>query len=163
MTVKSEQLQIRLTRAQKATLKRRAAAAGQTVSAYVLDRVLPPLEARFAGILEALREDADRRFALAELSDFLSSLAPVEFPEAVARADLENLSLFLRNYVAAMVEQAAKQKDVSPLSWVRDVPPLEEPYFGTDLESLRLHLLRAAPVPFKRRNIFVDAGVGDRV
>jgi len=26
-----------------------------------------------------------------------------------------------------------------------------------------LHLLRAAPVPFKRRNIFIDSSVGDRV
>jgi hypothetical protein len=46
---------------------------------------------------------------------------------------------------------------------VREVAPLEEPHFGAPLQSLRLHLLAASPVAFKRRNIFVDAAVGDRV
>jgi hypothetical protein len=62
-----------------------------------------------------------------------------------------------------MVEQAAHQQDVVPPAWVRDVEPLDEPHFAVPLSSLRLHLLRAAPVPFKRRNIFVDSAVGDRV
>jgi hypothetical protein len=43
------------------------------------------------------------------------------------------------------------------------VPPLDEPHFATPLRGLRLHLLRASPVAFKRRNIFVDSSVGDRV
>jgi hypothetical protein len=46
---------------------------------------------------------------------------------------------------------------------VRDVVPLTEPYFPTPLKSLREHLLIAAPIPFKRRNIFVDASIGQRV
>lgn len=163
MPVKSEQLQIRVTPRQKAALKRLASAAGQSLSAYVLSRALPAERARLAGILDALRAGADRRFALAELNDLLSSLSPARFPEAVAGADLCDLSPYVRNYVAAMIEQAAHQKDVPPPEWARDVPPLEEPHFATDLTSLRLHLLREAPVPFKRRNIFVDAGVGARV
>lgn len=163
MTVKSEQLQIRITPAQKAALKRRAGAAGQDMSAYVLARALPAHAARFSEILSKLRDEGERRFVLAELNDFLSSLARVQFPEAVAHADLEGLSLFLRNYVAAMVEQAAGQKGVAPPAWARDVPALEQPHFATPLKGLRLHLLRASPVAFRRRNIFVDAGVGARV
>jgi hypothetical protein len=62
-----------------------------------------------------------------------------------------------------MVEQASQQRDVPPPAWSRDVPPLEEPYFATPLRSLRLHLLRQAPVLFKRRNLFVDSAVGARV
>jgi hypothetical protein len=46
---------------------------------------------------------------------------------------------------------------------VREVPPLEEPHFATTLEGLRLHLLQVSPVPFKRRNIFIDSSLGDRV
>lgn len=163
MPTKSEQLQIRVTPGQKATLKRLASAAGQDVSAYVLSRALPADQARFSSMVDALREGADRRFALAELNDFLSWLAPVQFPGAVARAELGGLSPLVRNYVAAMVEQAAKQKGLAPPPWVRDIPPLEEPHFATDLKGVRLHLLRSSPVPFKRRNIFVDAGVGARV
>jgi hypothetical protein len=62
-----------------------------------------------------------------------------------------------------MVEQAAHRKRVGPPAWVREIPPLEEPHFVPPLEGLRLHLLQASPVPFKRRNIFIDSSVGDRV
>ncbi len=77
--------------------------------------------------------------------------------------DLRGLSPYLRNYVAAMVELAAHQRGVAPPVWVRQVPPLEEPHFATSLPGLRLTLLRASPVPFKRRNIFIDSSLGDRV
>jgi hypothetical protein len=70
---------------------------------------------------------------------------------------------YLRNYVAATVELAAHQRDVPPPSWVLDVEPLETPHFATPMAGLRLYLLRAAPVPFKRRNIFIDSSIGDRV
>lgn len=62
-----------------------------------------------------------------------------------------------------MVEQAAHKKSLAPPDWVRDIEPLSVPWFATPLSSLRMHLLRAAPVPFKRRNLFVDAAVGGRV
>jgi hypothetical protein len=163
MTTKSQQLQVRLTPEQKAALKRHARRAGLDVSSYVLSRALPASRSRFHGILRGLREEESPRFALAELNDFLHDLASAEFLEAVADAELEGLSVFLRNYVAAMVEQAANQKDLAPPSWVRSVEPLEGPYFAVPWRSLRLHLLRAAPIAFKRRNIFVDSAVGDRV
>ena len=78
-------------------------------------------------------------------------------------ADLRDLPAWLRNYVAAMVEQAAEQKHLAPPAWVREVTPLDEPHFATPLRGLRLHLLAASPAAFKRRNIFVDAGIGARV
>ena len=100
-----------------------------------------------------------------ELADLLSGLTRAQLPDAVAVAPpkMRDLSPLLQNYVAAMVEQAAHQRAVPPPSWGRDVRPLEAPHFATPLRSLRLHLLRAAPAPFKRRNIFVDSGVGARV
>ena len=67
MTATSEQLQIRVTARQKATLKRLAAAAGQDVSAYVLSRALPEKRLEFASLLRSLEDEADRRYALAEL------------------------------------------------------------------------------------------------
>jgi hypothetical protein len=163
MTGKSQQLQIRVTPRQKAALKQLARAAGMDVSAYVLSRALPPARIKFAAILARLGDGEEGRYALAELNDFLTALAPAELPEAVANADLRERSPFLRNYVAAMVEQASHQKRVPPPSWTAEVEPLELPYFATPLKSLRPHLLRASPVPFKRRNIFIDSTVGDRV
>jgi uncharacterized protein (DUF1778 family) len=160
---KSQQLQIRVTPQQKAALKRRAERAGQDVSRYVLERALPSAAIRFEEILRALREERSHRFALAELSDLLAALASTELAEAVGDADLAELSPFLRSYVAAMVEVAARREGVEPPAWTADVGGVDEPYFAADLPGLRLHLLRSSPVPFKRRNLFVDATVGDRV
>lgn len=160
---KTAQLQIRVTPGQKARLKALAAAAGQDVSAYVLDRALPPMAERFGGIVRRLARGEDHRYLLAELHDFLAALAPAEFGPALAAGIGGRLSAQLRNYVAAMVEHAAARKGVRPPSWVRDVPPLEDPHFAAPLRGLRLHLLGATPVAFKRRNIFADAVVGDRV
>lgn len=163
MASKSQQLQIRVTPAQKEALKRLAHRAGQDVSSYVLSRVLPPARGRVRALVHALRHDEAPRFALAELNDVLTELAPAALPGAVADIDLEGLEPLLQNYVAAMVEQASQQKGVTPPAWVRDVEPLEEPYFAVPFRRLRPHLLRAAPVAYKRRNIFVDSTLGDRV
>jgi len=163
MATRSAHLQIRVTSAEKETLKRLAQSAGQDLSGYVLARALPPYRLRFEEILRSFGEEEDHRFALAELNDFLTALAPVEFPQAVEHADIAPLTPFLKNYVAAMVEQAAHLKSVTPPPWTRRVAPLESPYFATALGSLRLHLLGASPVPFKRRNIFVDSSLGARV
>jgi uncharacterized protein (DUF1778 family) len=163
MASKSQHLQIRVTPREKATVKRLAAAAGQDVSAYVLARALPPASRRFEELLTLLGEGEDHRYVLAELNDLLLALAPAELREGVAHADLARLSPFLQNYVAAMVEQACDQRGVAAPTWTRRIVPLDTPYFAAPLKSLRLHLLRAAPVPFKRRNLFVDAAVGARV
>lgn len=163
MAAKSQYLQIRVTRRQKAALKRLAAAAGQDVSSYVLSRALPSSRLQFEELVARLGEGADHRFVLAELNDLLSTLAPAELSEAVAQADFARLSQFLRNYLAAMVEQACHRAHLPPPPWTARVEPLEAPWFAAPLERLRAHLLRASPVPFKRRNLFVDAAVGDRV
>ncbi|MGQ0643124.1 MAG: plasmid mobilization protein [Gemmatimonadaceae bacterium] len=163
MPAKTQQLQIRVTPRQKAALKRHAAAAGLDVSSYVLSRALPDEASRFADLLRQLTHEPQRKYALAELNDLLSATPPATFGEAVAHADLDSLAPYLRNYVAAMVEQAAELKHVAPPAWVQDVAPLDCPHFATSLVGLRMHLLRSAPVPFKRRNIFVDSAVGARV
>ena len=163
MATKTGQLQIRVTSKQKSAIKRLARRAGQSVSSYVLSRALPEGRVRFGEILAALREDNERRFALAELNDFLSGLGPSEFRDAVADAEIEELTPLLANYVAAMIEQAAYRLGVDPPDWTADVEPLDKPHFAVPIRRLRPLLLRTAPVAFKRRNIFVDSSVGDRV
>ncbi|MFN2324873.1 MAG: hypothetical protein ABR551_03225 [Gemmatimonadales bacterium] len=162
MATKSQHLQIRVTPGQKAALQRQAAAAGHDLSSYVLARLVPPRHNRFAELLAALAA-GEPRFVLAELNDFLTDCPPMLFQDAVAEASLALLGPYLQNYVSAMVEQAAALKGVSPPAWTRTVAPLPSPHFVTPMASLRLHLLRASPVPFKRRNIFVDSGIGARV
>lgn len=162
MPAKTEQLQIRLSAQEKALLRRRAAAAGQDISAYVLSRALPPASVLFAELMASLGTD-DLSYALAGLNDLLSGLAATEFTEAVGSAELTGLSAFAANYAAALVEHAAGQKGVRPPAWTRQVMPLEQPWFAAQLPTLRLHLLRKGLVAFKRRNLFVDASIGARV
>jgi hypothetical protein len=162
MAHESRHLRIRVTQPDKATLEH-LAAAGQDVSSDLLARVLPPGQHRFEELLAILGSDADHRYTLAELNDLLTSLAPADLREAVAHAEFERLSPFLQNYVAAMVEQACYRHEVAAPEWTARIPSLETPYFAAPLKSLRLHLLRASPVPFKRRNLFVDASIGGRV
>lgn len=164
---KSEQLQIRVTASEKATLKRLARQAGRDVSTYVLARALPSHRLRFQALIHDLADEGERRYALAELSDLLARLTRSELSDtldgAPAPAPVLELAPYWRNYVAAMVEQAAHRKNVPAPRWLSDIEPLTEPHFGTPLLSLRPYLMRVAPVPFRRRNIFVDSSVGDRV
>jgi hypothetical protein len=163
MSRKTSHLQIRVSPEQKRALQRRAQQAGQGLSAFVLSRVLPETGLRFEQLVEALRQGEEPGFALAEINDLLTAAPAGEMTTALSAADLTGLSPYLQNYLAAMVELAAHRKGVPPPPWVRRIEPLEMPHFATPLKSLRPYLLRAAPVPFKRRNIFVDASVGDRV
>lgn len=160
--MKSEQLQIRLTPAQKAALRRLARRAGQDVSQYVLAKLLPDASRRFGDILGRLAEETDERYALADLNDLLAGLAADELGSLPGEG-LGRLPPATRCRVAAMVEQACVRAGAEPPAWTPDEPPLDAPAFAVPLRSLRLHLLKSSPVAFRRRNIFVDASVGDRV
>jgi uncharacterized protein (DUF1778 family) len=162
VATKREHLQIRVTADQKSALQARAHAVGMDMSAYVLDRALPSRPQRARDLVAAMRT-GDHRYALAEFNDLLTGCPAVEFEEMAREAAPMALDLYLQNYVAALVEQAAALKYVPPPAWTTRVPPLEAPHFVTPLRSLRLHLLRSAPVPFKRRNLFVDSAIGARV
>ena len=160
--MKTAHVQIRLTPAEKALLLRRARAAGQSLSAFVLDRALPRAGLAFEGILGALRRERDRVHALAALHDLLEGLGPDEFAEALPEPDLSTLPPVVRNQVAAMIEHAAAGKGIRPPSWTAGVAPLESPWFAAPLRGLRAHLLRSSPAAFRGRNLFVDAAAGDR-
>lgn len=160
---KTEQLQIRVTATEKAALKRLARRAGQDMSSYVLSRALPKPRLRFQELVKAVAHDHERRYALAELNDLLTGLTSGELADAIGEAPSLPRSPYWSNYVAAMVGQAAHQKHIPAPKWLAEIEPLPEPRFAAPLASLRLHLLRVSPVPFRRRNIFVDSAVGDRV
>jgi hypothetical protein len=159
---KSTQLQIRVSPAQKAAIERAARRAGLDMSAYVLCTLLPAASAEFCVRVAACRDPAGSRFALAELNEFLTRMPPGELVQAVAaRPDVE-LTEFLSNYVAAMVEMACARAGVAPPVWTRSIKPLATPFFGSTLKSLRMHLLTHSPVPFRRRNIFIDSSIGSQ-
>lgn len=161
-TAKCTYLQIRVSPAQKAAIRRAARSAGMDMSAYVLARVLPAQAGRFQELTAACREPGGERFALAELNSWLSGLSAGELRDAVAAAP-DALTPYLDNYIAAMVEYVCAQRAIAPPKWTSAIAPLAEPAFGSTLSGLRLYLLSRSPPPFRRRNIFIDATVGARV
>lgn len=160
---KKAQLQIRVTKAEKAAIHRAAMHAGMDMSAYVLSRVLSVPSVRFQECVAGCASEASSRFALAELNSLLSELTPGEMSDAVATPPSVALTPFLANYVAAIVEYGCARCSVTAPGWTRSVAPLEEPAFGTTLQSLRLHLLTHSPPPFRLRNIFIDSSLGQRI
>ncbi len=162
-TPKSAQLQIRVSPAEKAAILRAARRAGMDMSAYVLDRLLPPAATRFQELTAACAEADGARFALAELNSFLAGLGAGELRDAVESRPPVGLSAMHANYIAAMVEYACAHHGIAPPRWASAIAPLVEPTFGSELASLRLYLLTHSPPPFRRRNIFIDASLGARV
>lgn len=160
---KTSQLQIRVSAADKIAIQRAARSAGMDMSAYVLERVLGVHDRRVAALMQQLKRDSTRRFALAELHDILASLTAGELVRAVASPPPAQLPAETANYVAAMIEYTCAQRGVDAPVWTRSIAPLVTPMFGSQLQSLRLHLLSKSPPPFRRRNIFIDTSIGGRV
>jgi hypothetical protein len=161
---KLSQLQIRVSEEEKAAIRQAAERAGMDMSSYVLGRVMSIPAKEFHEILKALASGRSQSsFALADLNSLLSKLGPTELAPAIAMRPEVELTAFLANYVAAMVESACAKRGISVPAWTRKVAPLNEPVFGSGLKRLRLHLLTHAPAAFRRRNIFIDSSLGDRV
>jgi mobilization protein NikA len=160
---KSEQLQIRLSRQEKAAIQRAAARAGMDMSGYVLSRVLSAPAAQFRACVEQGVRAQSPRFALAELNSLLAAFSAGELREAIAVPPPPGLTPFVLNYITAMVEYACARRSVALPGWTRAVTPLPDPVFGTALQSLRLHMLTHSPPPFRARNIFIEATVGERI
>jgi hypothetical protein len=160
---KTAQMQIRVSANEKTAIQRAAARAGMDMSAYVLARVLSVPAAQFQDCVRDCADSESPRFALAELNSLLSDLTAGELRDAIATPPPSGLSPFLRNYIAAMVEYACARRAVAVPEWTRSIAPLAEPVYGSELLSLRLYLLTHSPPPFRVRNIFIDATVGNRV
>lgn len=160
---KTQQLQIRVSRAQKLAIQRQAERAGMTMSEWMLQAALPTPQRVFQGLVEALATSERKSLVFADLLDALDAMTPEELATAVSEPPAVPLDRYWLNYLAATVELAASRKGVRPASWTREVAPLDEPVFGSSLTSLRMHLLVRSPPAFARRNIFIDASVGDRV
>ncbi len=126
-------------------------------------RVRPDEAARFQALADTLTDVAHRRFRLAEMADFLRALANEAFRRAVREAPRTPLDAATLNHLAGAIELAAERRRQEPPRWTAEVPPAAAPSFGSELASVRLHLLTRAPVALRRRNLFVDASFDERV
>ena len=161
---KTHQLQIRVSAEDKALIRARAARAGMDVSKWVLLQALPPVERKFQALCGELASRPDAlSFTFAEFQDWFPRLTGSEFMRAVRYPPDVRLPSFEANYLAAMVEHASAIKAVIPPRWTATVEVLDSPWFASSLKSLRLYLLTHSPPPFRRRNLFIDSSVGQRV
>ena len=112
------------------------------------------------GQLAQLAPPEKPTYILAELNDLLTAIRAEEVEQLEAPSITDP---YLANYVAAMVDLAAHRRGVHPPDWTPTIEPFAEPRFAVPWMSLRAHLLTASPVPFRRRNIFIDSSLGDRV
>lgn len=160
---KTGQLQIRVTRTQKTAIRLAAKRAGLDMSSYVLARVLPAARDEFQSLVAESTAPGSRSFGFAELTSFLQRLTGAELGLAVADRPSASVDECTANYVAALVETACDRRGIPVPGWVASIAPLDEPFFGSRLETLRLHLLTRSPPAFRARNIFIDSTVGDRV
>lgn len=161
--VRTSHLQIRVTPAEKAEIERAARRAGVGMSAYVLGRVLPERSVQWRDLLRELVRSDGAPIAFGALSTWLAGLAASELRQAVEAPPPPGLSDYQTNTVAAMVDHVCGTRGVETPAWTRAVRPLRQPVFGSDLKSLRLHLLTNSPAAFRRRNLFVDTVVGGQV
>ncbi len=161
--VKTEQLQIRVSAHEKKCIQQAAKRANMNMSDWVLKKVLPDQQARFQTLVALLNDSENRRFALASLNDLFTAATANEFSLLVTEPSRLKLDALNANYLAAMIELAATKKKVESPRWILAIKPLESPYFSVDLKSLRIHLLTHSPAPFRKRNIFIDSTLGDRV
>ena len=160
---KQEQLQIRLTHAQKVMLMRAANGANMSLSEWVLCKALPMNLQRFHRLIAMLAHAEKPAYILAEIHDVLQE-SSLELFETITECPwFASLTPYLENYLAAMIEYTAHKHGVPAPLWLKKIDPLKTPVFASELMSLRLHLLLHSPPPYRNRNIFIDAPIGKRV
>ncbi len=162
-TPKTRQFQIRVSPAQKRAIEQQARKAGLNMSEWVMNKLFPSYQVIFQNLVAELAASDQPSYVFAELLEVLDPLSADEYESAVSELPKVQLDPYWQNYLAATVEQAAAAKHAKVPSWTRDIAPLNKPFFGSSLKSLRLHLLMNSPAPFAQRNIFIDASVGGRV
>ncbi len=162
-TTKTEQLQIRVSREEKARIKQSAKRANLPMSDWVLSKLIPSHQQYFQALVKELCTDDGTRYTLSSLNDFLTPLSDGELLSAVSEEPVSLPNQYRSNYLAATIEYACHKNDIEPPEWVNKIDPLDKPVFASELKSLKLHLLIHSPPPFRRRNIFIDASLGDRI
>ena len=65
------------------------------------------------------------------------------------------LSMRMEVLIASTVEALCEELGMTVPNWCSAVPPLERPWFVSDIEDLKAIALIECPTPFRKRNIFV--------
>ncbi len=112
-----------------------------------------------------MKEMIKFRYALAEFLDKFYSSSNSERVKMVSKNPFpEFKDKRIQAYIAATVEELCYRYNLEIPEWVNDKKYfLKEPFFLTEIESIKPFLLVESPLSFKRRNIFVSSNVLVRV
>lgn len=160
---KNQQIQLRISVKEKGMIKQAALRAGMTMSEWILAKVLPAKQQHYQELIRKIATAREQSYVFAELNDLLNASSVKELASILATPFVTELNSYQQNYLAAMLEVVAHKRSLKVPLWLSEIPGLDGPVFGTRLNSLRMYLLLRAPPPFRRRNIFIDSTIGDRV
>ncbi|MBP9837399.1 MAG: DUF1778 domain-containing protein [Proteobacteria bacterium] len=160
---KTSQLQIRVSPEEKKLIAHAAKREGQDISTWVLKKLINNNQGVFFELVVKLASAKEPRYVLSELNDFINKLSAKECQIIFNTKPDVKLSTYLGNYLAAMIEQAATKKGFSVPSWLEEIEVLKKVHFETNLISIRPYLLINSPIAFRKRGIFLDSTIGDRV
>lgn len=160
---KTSQLQIRVSPQEKELIAKAAKREGQDISTWVLKKIINNNQEIFFELVKKLVSANEYHYVLSELNDFISNLSAKECHVVFKVKPDIKLSAYLSNYLAAMIEQAATKKGFSIPHWLEEIEVLQEAHFETSLVSLRPYLLINTPISFRKRGIFLDSTIGDRI
>ena len=160
---KTDYIQIRINKKEKAKFVKLAELDNMSLSNWILNKLkidISPVEIKI--IYGQIAIASDSSYALAFLNDSLMKVPKHTWSDLVSIKP-ENLNFENLCYVASMIEHAAEIRELNTPLWVNDIGALQTPYFVSTFKNLRLYLLINSPVSFRKRNIFIDASIGDRV
>ncbi|PCI64572.1 MAG: hypothetical protein COB38_12570 [Gammaproteobacteria bacterium] len=160
---KDEFLQIRLSSKQKESIRNAAKMANADMSSWILSKVLNSQSDDFLKVIEKLVSSQQQSYIYAEIHDLLMKCDHNIFGETVKLPPTAQLNSFQLNYITAMVEHRAMQLSEKTPNWCSEINSLKKPHFGSNLKCLKLYLLLNSPLAFRKRNIFIDSTVGQRV
>jgi uncharacterized protein (DUF1778 family) len=164
MAPKTTWLQVRVSPEEKARIRADAEKSGTDLSSFVLSKVLPPALSEFDTLVAWVLAQPDSHVPMAECVDYLQALPAARGAELAAMpARFTELPAWKQNLLCAWVEHRAALWGVRAPAWVLEVPALEQPYFGAEFVNLRPWLLVVSPVVYRRRNVFVERGLGWRL
>ena len=133
------------------------------MSSWVLSKISNNQSKEFLRVVEKLVSSKKQSYIYAEIHDLLMKCGNNIFNKTIESSPTVELNSFQINYVAAMVEYRAMQLNEKIPAWCSEITTLDTPYFGSSLKSLNLYLLLNSPLAFRKRNIFIDSSVGQRV
>jgi hypothetical protein len=162
-TTKTDYIQIRISKKEKEHFIKLARWKKLSLSGWILDRIraeIPPIEIN--ELYSKLKHASDSSYIFALLNDYFIKINEYQWANLVTQKP-ENLDSENLCYLASMIERTAELRGFKIPDWVKNVDSLWIPYFGSNVKKLRLHLLVNSPVSFKKRNIFIDSSIGERV